>query len=48
MLRGEEPPMFQLKRAHAAVTILAAALISGAAVLIAQQQAAEAPASNRA
>jgi gamma-glutamyltranspeptidase/glutathione hydrolase len=40
--------MSQLKRAHAAVTILAAALISGAAVLIAQQQAAEAPASNRA
>ncbi len=39
--------MFQLKRAHAAVTILAAALISGAAV-IAQQQAAEAPASSRA
>src|SRR4030095_6192059 len=59
MLRGEEPPMFQLKlatpkrqwrvggRAHAAITMLAAALTSGAAVLIAQQQAAEAPASNR-
>jgi len=46
MLRREEPPMFQLKRAHAAVTILAAALISGAAVL-AQQQAAEAPATAR-
>jgi gamma-glutamyltranspeptidase/glutathione hydrolase len=51
--------MFQLKLAspkrlirggglaHAAVTILAAALISGAAVLIAQQQAAEAPAPAR-
>jgi gamma-glutamyltranspeptidase len=30
--------MFQLKRAHAAVTILAAALISGAAVLIAHNR----------
>ncbi len=39
--------MFQLKRAHAAVTILAAALIAGAAVLVAQQQAAEAPATAR-
>ena len=37
--------MFQLKRA--AVTILSTALISGAAVLVAQQQAAEAPASPR-
>jgi gamma-glutamyltranspeptidase/glutathione hydrolase len=45
MLRREEPPMFQLKRA--AVTILSAALISGAAVLVAQQQAAEAPAAAR-
>src|SRR5215213_2644017 len=46
MLRAEEPHMFKLKRAHAAITILAAALVSGAAVL-AQQQAAEAPATAR-
>jgi gamma-glutamyltranspeptidase/glutathione hydrolase len=48
MLRREEPPMFQLKRSHAAITVLSAALIAGAAVLVAQQQAAEAPASSRA
>src|SRR5262245_61291742 len=39
--------MFQLKRAHAVVTILAALLISGAAALVAQQQPAQAPASSR-
>jgi gamma-glutamyltranspeptidase/glutathione hydrolase len=45
MLRGEEPPMFQLRRA--AVTILSAAVISSAAIIVAQQQAAEAPAAPR-
>ena len=40
--------MFQLKRSHAAITVLSAALIAGAAVLVAQQQAAEAPATSRA
>ena len=39
--------MFQLKRARVA-TIFLAGLISGAAVLVAQQQAAEAPATTRA
>ena len=40
--------MFQLKSARAAVALFSAALISGAAGLIAQQQAAEAPAAARA
>jgi gamma-glutamyltranspeptidase / glutathione hydrolase len=45
MLRREEPPMFKLIKPAAALT---AALVAGVAVLIAQQQAAEAPASTRA
>jgi gamma-glutamyltranspeptidase/glutathione hydrolase len=47
MLRGEEPTMFQLKRSRLALTILAAALSGGVAVIVAQQQAAEAPAAAR-
>jgi gamma-glutamyltranspeptidase / glutathione hydrolase len=48
MLRAEEPLMFQLSRARVITLSLIAALISSAAILVAQQQqAAEAPATAR-
>jgi gamma-glutamyltranspeptidase/glutathione hydrolase len=48
MLRREGAAMFHLKRARTTVVVLATALVSTAAILVAQQQAAEAPAAPRA
>src|SRR5687768_15241301 len=47
MLRGEERTMFQLKNVRTVAAILSFALTCGAAALLAQQQAAEAPATAR-